>query len=275
MKQHNHNAVRTGNSSKRNKGVLIFSLLSAILAIALLGWLGLNDWSIQKSYDRIVGAVDGESNEQPQIVDEKKVDPSKEDLDEGLADLVIDATKYDEEQELPDEPTYIEDILIANKQYPLPSTFEPGEDVTAREAFDELAAASSLEGYQLTAFSTYRAFDRQVELYEGYVARDGVAEADRYSARPGYSEHQTGLAFDIGEVNQEQHWASSSFAETKAGQWLAENAHHYGFILRYPEGKEQITGYMYEAWHFRYVGKEIAKEIYETNSTLEEYIGLR
>lgn len=182
---------------------------------------------------------------------------------------------YIEGQQLPDKPTIINGVLIASKKYPLPSTYAPGENKEARAAFDEMAAEAKLSGFNLTAFSTYRSYEYQVSLYDRYVKRDGVEAADRYSARPGYSEHQTGLAFDIGEVNFEKYWASSKFGETEAGKWVAANAHRYGFILRYPKGKEHITGYMHESWHFRYVGKDIAKEVFERNTTLEEYLGLQ
>lgn len=161
---------------------------------------------------------------------------------------------------------------MASKQYPLPSDYAPGESAEAREAFNEMAAAAKLDGFSLVAFSTYRSFERQQELYERYVSNDGQEEADRYSARPGHSEHQTGLAFDIGEENFEEHFARVSFGETEAGKWLAENAHNYGFILRYPEGKEKLTGYMYEPWHFRYLGKETSQEILESGLTVEEFI---
>lgn len=182
---------------------------------------------------------------------------------------------YIEGQTLPDKPTIINGILIANKVYPLPSTYAPGESKEARAAFEEMAAEAKLSGINLTAFSTYRSYDYQVTLYDRYVKKDGVEAADRYSARPGYSEHQTGLAFDIGEVNYEKYWASFQFGDTEAGKWVAANAYRYGFILRYPEGKENITGYRHESWHFRYVGKKVAEEIYKRNVTLEEYLGLK
>ncbi|WP_252504544.1 D-alanyl-D-alanine carboxypeptidase family protein [Sporosarcina sp. Marseille-Q4943] len=182
---------------------------------------------------------------------------------------------YIEGQKLPDKPTIINGILIANKKYPLPSTYAPGESKEAREAFEEMAAEATLSGINLTAFSTYRSYEYQASLYDRYVKKDGAEKADRYSARPGYSEHQTGLAFDIGEVNYEKYWASFKFGDTEAGKWVAANAYRYGFILRYPEGKEHITGYRHESWHFRYVGKEIAEEIFKRNITLEEYLGLK
>lgn len=188
--------------------------------------------------------------------------------------VTLDNGGYIEGQTLPEKPTYVKNILVANKKYPLPATFAPGEDKAARAAFNKMAAEAALSGFNLTAFSTYRAFDYQTTLYDRYVARDGKTAADTYSARPGYSEHQTGLAFDIGEVNFEKHWASSSFGETEAGKWVAANAHRYGFVMRYPKGKEQITGYMHESWHFRYVGTEIADDIFKNNGTLEEYLGI-
>lgn len=199
-------------------------------------------------------------------------DLEKKDPPKNEQEVERDAGGYIVGQELPKEATYISDLLIASKRYPLPADFAPGEDPEARAAFEELNAAAVLEGYTFNAFSTYRSYDRQVELYANYVSRDGKEAADTYSARPGYSEHQTGLAFDIGEVGNEQFFADEGFGTTAAGQWLEKNAHKYGFIMRYPEGKEDVTGYMHESWHFRYVGKDIAKDIYKNKSTLEEYL---
>lgn len=186
----------------------------------------------------------------------------------------INRTQYIEGQKLPAKPTYIKGILLANKQLPLPKDFVPGESTVARAQFTAMAAEAKEAGIQLTAFSTYRSYNYQANLYVNYVKRDGKVAADRYSARPGYSEHQTGLAFDIGAVNETKHWATASFGQTKAGMWVAAHAHHYGFIMRYPQGKETLTGYMPESWHFRYVGKEAAKIIYKNAMTLEEYVGI-
>lgn len=186
-----------------------------------------------------------------------------------------DENGYLPNQELPTEPTYINDILLANKIYPLPSTFAPGENPEAKQALDQMLAAAKQQGFDLVAFSGYRSFEYQTTLYNNYVQRDGQAAADRYSARPGYSEHQTGLAFDIGERGKEDLWLTEEFGETPAGQWLFAHAPEYGFILRFPQNKEGITGYMYESWHYRYVGKDIAKEITTKNITLEEYLGVK
>ena len=172
------------------------------------------------------------------------------------------------------EPTYIDGVLIANKKYPLPASYNPGEDKEALKAYKDMEKAAKKAGFTITAFSGFRSYDYQKELYDKYVARDGKGNADRYSARPGHSEHQTGLAFDIGEVGREDLWLTAAFGETPAGQWLIQNAHQYGFILRYPEGKEKITGFMYESWHFRYLGQDMATNVYKSGKTLEEYLGI-
>lgn len=172
------------------------------------------------------------------------------------------------------EPTYVNGILIVNKKNPLPPTYNKGEDPKAKAAFEKMAAAAKNEGIELVAFSGFRSYEYQTTLYDRYVNRDGKEAADRYSARPGYSEHQSGLAFDIGEKGQEDLWLTSAFGESPAGKWLVENAHKYGFILRYPEGKEDITGFMYESWHFRYLEGDTATKVYKAGLTLEEYLGI-
>ncbi len=163
--------------------------------------------------------------------------------------------------------TYIDGILIANKSYPLPEDYNPGEDPEALAALYRMFDAAAADGCSMHIDSGFRSYATQTWLYNSYVQRDGVSEADRYSARPGYSEHQSGLAFDINDT-------SSAFASTPEAYWLAKNAYKYGFILRYPEGKESITGYMFEPWHYRYVGVEKAKLIYDSGLTLEEYLGI-
>ncbi len=163
--------------------------------------------------------------------------------------------------------TYIQGILVVNKTYSLPSDYNPGVDSTANAALNEMIAAAAKEGINLWIASGFRSYSRQETLYNNYVARDGKAAADRYSARPGYSEHQTGLAFDLNSLEQ-------SFGETKEGKWIAENCWKYGFILRYPQNKEAQTGYMYEPWHVRYLGKDIAEKVYRSGLCLEEYLNI-
>ncbi len=164
---------------------------------------------------------------------------------------------------------YIKGILIANKTYSLSSNYAPsGLTKETTTAFEKMKSDAAKEGISFNIISGYRSYSHQDTLYNNYVKRDGKAEADRYSARPGHSEHQTGLAFDVNSLEQ-------SFGNTKVGKWLSDNCYKYGFILRYPKGKESITGYMYEPWHFRYLGDE-ASNLYNNGSwiTLEEYLGI-
>ncbi|AQQ52116.1 M15 family metallopeptidase [Planococcus lenghuensis] len=289
-------ATRYKKNKRKNVSVYIWSILIILLTAGAAGagaWLGVYAAQQSASQPEVTEETGGiavtEETEQPEEEEKQPVpeegteeapeteDPLIEEPAEEepvTEELPVDRTIYPEEIEPPAEPTIIQGVLLANKQYPLPEDYAPGENAEARAAFEQMAAAAEQEGIELVAFSTYRSFARQKELYEGYAARDGAAAADRYSARPGHSEHQTGLAFDIGEEGQEENWASSSFGETAGGEWLADNAHKFGFILRYPEGKEKITGYMYESWHFRYVGEEIATAIHEQGLTLEEYLDI-
>lgn len=171
------------------------------------------------------------------------------------------------------EPFYVNDILIVNKEYGLPEDFAPGESSEARQAFEEMKYQAQLEGIYLNAFSTYRSYWRQDRLYNNYVYEYGEDSADTFSARAGFSEHQTGLAFDIGGLDSSL-WAQDDFRYTEEAKWLSENAYKYGFILRFPEGKEWITGYQYESWHFRYIGTEHSINFKDSDLTLEEYVGL-
>ena len=163
--------------------------------------------------------------------------------------------------------TYIQGILIVNKTYALPADYNPGITAEAQTALDEMTSSAANEGISLWVASGFRSYDRQATLYNNYVARDGKDEADRYSARPGHSEHQTGLAFDLNSVEQ-------SFGDTREGKWLSANCWKYGFIIRYPKDKESVTGYMYEPWHVRYIGKDMAKKVFDSGLCLEEYLGV-
>ncbi len=134
-------------------------------------------------------------------------------------------------------------------------------------AFIEMASKALEDNMNLRAVSTYRTYDYQNNLYNNYVKNDGVEEADTYSARPGFSEHHTGLALDIDNIKT----SYTNFLKTEEFIWMMNNAYKYGFILRYPEDKVEITGYMYEPWHYRFVGVEIATYMKEHNLTYEEY----
>ncbi|MGL5674876.1 MAG: M15 family metallopeptidase [Cellulosilyticaceae bacterium] len=140
---------------------------------------------------------------------------------------------------------------------------------TAALALESLFSAAKKDGITLAAVSGYRSYDRQAQLYNNYVKKDGQAKADTYSARPGTSEHQTGLSIDVSapSVGYE---LTNRLGETKEGKWLAAHAHEHGFVIRYPKDKVSITGYIYEPWHIRYVGSELAQNLYINKLTLEE-----
>lgn len=200
---------------------------------------------------------------------------------------IVYPTDYDEEAiEVVADPDDI--AVLVNKHNRLPENYEPADLVepnvqflydrkdrrklrkVAAEALEEMFAAAEKDGIYLAAVSGYRSEATQEVLYNNYVDRDGQEAADRYSARPGHSEHQTGLTMDVSGANGKCA-VQDCFADTPEAKWIEENAHKFGFIVRYPKDKEHITGYKYEPWHIRYVGKEIAQEIYEKQITLEEY----
>lgn len=175
--------------------------------------------------------------------------------------------------------TYLENNIIANKTYSLPSNYVPSNLVTingyikvvdtVKDAFLNLTSDAKSIGLNIYASSGYRSYQDQNYIYNGYVARDGAINADTYSARAGYSEHQTGLAIDVNSVDM-------TFDNTSESNWLKDNCYKYGFIIRYPKDKDTITGYMYEPWHIRYVGNEFAEKLYNSGNwiTLEEYYGI-
>ena len=138
---------------------------------------------------------------------------------------------------------------------------------SAKDKFYELVKKASEEGLTIRAISAYRGYTYQKRLYDKYVENDGVTKADTYSARPGFSDHQTGLVVDVDNIIS----SFEAFTNTKEYQWMLANSYKYGFILRYPEGKEAITGYQFESWHYRFVGVKLAKKIKASNLTFDEY----
>ncbi len=172
--------------------------------------------------------------------------------------------------------------ILVNKYIYLPEDYIPNNLTTissefssstrqlvyeAKEAFEKMASAAKEQGYTINVSSAYRSYEYQKGLYDNYVEKDGVELADTYSARPGFSEHQTGLVVDIDNGTVDY----NNFESTEEFKWMQENAQNYGFILRYPKNKECITGYNYESWHYRYVGKQIATFIKNNNLTYDEY----
>ncbi len=161
----------------------------------------------------------------------------------------------------------VNNIPVANKTYPLPPDYDPGFSPEAEEAMNEMMAGAEADGINLFTISTYRSYDYQVNLFQHWVDVYG-SSADLVSARPGFSEHQLGLAADLNQLEY-------SFADTAEGKWIKEHCAEYGFILRYPTFESQkYTGYNFEPWHLRYLGKELARKVTDTGLTLEEILGI-
>lgn len=210
---------------------------------------------------------------------------SEESEQQPVQSAEFDKTKYSV-----DEPGSI--WWVVNRQRPLPDNYRPNDlvvpDVSLRlgvnseqmqirqiveSSIIDMFNAAKASSITLVFGSGFRSEALQAQFYNNYVASDGQLAADRYSARPGTSEHQTGLSFDVTNTSRTCH-LEVCFEDTAEGQWVKANAYKYGFIVRYPEGKENITGYQYEPWHLRYVGKDLANEIKSTSQAMEEFFGL-
>ncbi len=178
--------------------------------------------------------------------------------------------------------TSLNELLLVNKYYQLDKTYVPDNLVSvspygnvkmtkvAADAFIDLCDSAKDEGYTIIGISGYRSYSTQENLYNRYLKKDPQWLVDTYSARPGFSEHQSGLAIDVSSNNQD----ILTFEMSSSFKWMKDNAHLYGYILRYKKGKEDISGYKYEPWHYRYVGKEIAATLYSTGMTYDEYAAL-
>lgn len=184
---------------------------------------------------------------------------------------------------------YESNMILVNKQYGLPKDYVPSDLVPANvtfaegvaeskkqmraeaaKALEEMFAAAQEDGIELLAISGYRSYYTQKKIYEKRLEEAGAKHVSRYNAKPGYSEHQTGLAMDVGIEGYTD--LTERFADTPAYRWLKANAHLYGFIIRYPENGEEETGYAFEPWHVRFVGEEAAS-IKESGLTMEAYVG--
>lgn len=184
----------------------------------------------------------------------------------------------------------LDTLVLVNKQIALPSGYKPEDLVTpnidfvdsatgerrmlrqeAATAVEALMKDAKVAGIDLRGTSAFRSYDYQVQLFNAYVARDGKEQALKYSAPPGHSEHQTGLAIDISSASV-GYQLTQGLEQTKEGKWLADNAHTYGFIVRYQRAYEAETGYMYEPWHLRYIGVEHATNVHDMNVPFEQYL---
>lgn len=271
---------------KLNKRLLSASIMMSFLALA--GCTDNTDTTqdSQPEEDAVEeGSLPDEDNDsnEDQEEEESNAEDSIEDADEDEAEETV---SIDMEEDLlrPDSVK-----ALVNKQYALPEDYAPEDLVTvevptvlenpeirqlrevASDALTDMFAAAEEEGIILHARSGYRSYQTQVQLFNSYVENHGEEAANRYSARPGESEHQTGLAMDVTSESA-NYQLSEAFGSTPEGIWVEENAHEFGFIIRYPEGTEDITGYQYEPWHLRYFGEELAADIYESGLTYEEYL---
>lgn len=203
----------------------------------------------------------------------------------------VPSSTFDKQRHSTTDPNSI--WVIVNKQHPLqPKDYAPADLVfpkvplrvpgnesmqlrsKAAAALERLVADAQTAGFKLMLASGYRSYNYQVGLYNGYVKSVGTAEADKTSARPGHSEHQTGLAADVEPASRNCE-LDQCFGDLPEGKWVAEHAHTYGFIIRYTKNDTATTGYEYEPWHLRYVGPELAAELTKQNvTTLEAFFGV-
>ena len=228
------------------------------------------DFNKEGTYELYYVAKDGSGNEKREKfvleVNKKK---------EAISNISNDSTKYFTTSKgfkgyTKNGMTYIDGILVVNKTYSISSTYYPG-DLTSetKSNMNSMFADAKTIGLNIYLSSGFRSYNTQKVIYNNYVSYDGKEQADTYSARAGYSEHQTGLAFDVNQIDD-------TFIGTPEANWLSDNCWKYGFILGYPNGKSNETGYKYESWHFRYVGTELAKKLYNNGDwiTLESYFGI-
>ena len=195
-------------------------------------------------------------------------------LDKKVYDDAVPATNLNKNNVLVNKYNYLDKDYVPTNLEKISTVYALSNMKlveNAKEAYEEMAKDASKSKLKLVILSSYRSYDYQVDLYNRYAKKDGKEKADTYSGRPGFSEHQTGLAFDI--YNGKTTY--TKFESTKEFDWMQENAYKYGFILRFPKGKELETGYQYESWHYRYVGKDIAKEIYDKDICFEEYMAMQ
>lgn len=228
-------------------------------------------------------------NENEQEIDEPNSTPESEESE--VEEPKEEQTKWSQPLEIDGMANFdLDTLILVNKKIALPSDYQPEDLVPANIDFVDSAtgerrmlrkeAATAIESLMqaaksaeidLKGTSAFRSYAYQVQLFDAYVARDGKEEAMKYSAPPGHSEHQTGLAIDISS-NSVGYSLTQELEQTKEGKWLADNAHTYGFIVRYQRAYEKETGYMYEPWHLRYVGVEHATAVHESNVPFEQYL---
>lgn len=219
----------------------------------------------------LAGCAQQEEEPKPAVKEEERTETEETETEESVPEQTEPETVPEEAKPAAEYDGIIytvDGIPIINKKHGLPADYAPGEDPTAVSSLRKLLGTMHAQGLSVSdSYSGYRSYEYQSQLYSNYVAANGQASADTFSARPGYSEHQTGLAFDLLSPD------GSLLTTSAEAQWLLDHAAEYGFIVRYQEGKEDITGYMAEPWHLRYIGEK-ASDIAASGLTLEEYLGV-
>ena len=256
--------------------------LLPVILILLLILLGIGLFGMLKGKNQ-PAAESSQPTAEPTSEPVSSVEPTEEPVIEETPEPTMDPSVFTDTNSL---------LVVANKKHRLPEGYVPADLVSpeiaqvqactmrapAAEAIKAMAEAAAADGVTLKISSAYRGEDYQRQLYNGYSASYGTETADTISSRPGYSDHQTGLAADFVEQDGSMNGINfnQNFENTDSGIWLRDHAHEYGFIMRYPKGKQDITGYAYEPWHFRYIGVDYATAIYDTDVfyTVEEYFGV-
>jgi D-alanyl-D-alanine carboxypeptidase len=242
-------------AKKKSNGILIFLLILLIFLVSGM-------------FVFLVRTADAPASAPAQSEPSQAEAEPVYDFDRNDPNLVlVNKEEVVDEDYAPEELVYIDETMRAADRAPQYQRMQP----EAAEAFGVLVSGAAADGMTIKVTTAYRPYSYQADLYYYYLAVKGEEWTEQYSAPPGTSEHQTGLAADVSceSINYE---LDVSFGETAEGKWLAEHAHEYGYILRYQEGREDVTGYSYEPWHIRYVGKDAAKVITEKGITLEEFL---
>lgn len=272
---------------KMKKILILLIIISSIVIFFSLFNFNTNNKGEDQSIQNKKEINDNKSTQNNETINKKnenKTTTSEENDDSNnLANLyaasdytngVVDPKKIDTEQSLNQNS----DLILVNKKYTLNENYIPEvSEVEGKylrpyviDSYLKMKNEALTAGVNLNLGSTYRSYYGQVEVFNSYLNQDSYENVITYSAYPGTSEHQTGLVIDFSENGACDY--TQCFENTLSGSWLKENAYKYGFILRFPKGKEHITGYMYEPWHYRYVGVDDAKKIHNNNLTLEEYV---
>ena len=269
----------------------LIAIVAVVVGVGFIGFGNMDFFAEKADTYYLEDELLGQESPQTELPSEEIDSPIEGDeAEEEKIDYLSGTSYEDEEGRLIVKNT--DDILVlVNKRRNLPADYKPDDLVIpnvrfsfkeklekrylrqeAAEALEELFAEAEKEGIILFAVSGYRSFNTQKILFDNKVSKVGFEEANLLVAYPGQSEHQTGLAMDV-SCQSVGFTLEEDFGQTVEGIWLKDNAHRFGYIIRYEKDTTDITGYSYEPWHIRYVGKDVAKEIYEKNITLEEFLG--